>query len=267
MPARTSKKKQPKKPRKAVVATSAAPPPVTPETVLVLRTCDSKMRAWGGFVWPTAGPIAAPDWDPIPECGRGLHGALWGEGDGWLFKWETDAKWLVVEVDAATIVDLPGKVKFPRGVVVHCGDRLSATDYVRQHGGIGRAIIGGTATAGYRGTATAGYRGTATAGDRGTATAGDRGTATAGDGGTATAGDRGTATAGDRGTATAGYRGTATAGDRGTATAGDRGTVCIRYWDAKAERYRLAIGYVGEDGVKAGVKYRVEGGRLAEVRP
>jgi hypothetical protein len=144
----------------------------------------------------------------------------------------------------------------------------------------------GTATAGYRGTATAGYRGTATAGDDGTATAGDDGTATAGDDGTATAGDDGTASAGDRGTATAGYRGTATAGDRGTATAGDDGTatagdrgtatagyrgtatagddaiIAVKYWDGS--RYRLAVGYTGEDGIERGKAYRVNAGRLVE---
>jgi len=139
------------------------------------------------------------------------------------------------------------------------GDRGTATAGVR-----------GTATAGVRGTATAGDRGMATAGVRGTATAGDDGTATAGDGGMATAGVRGTATAGDRGTATAGYEGTATAGDRGTATAGVRGTATagdggiieVRWWDCSASRWRLAIGYVGEDGIEPGVAYYVRDGRL-----
>ena len=36
--------------------------------------------------------------------------------------------------------------------------------------------------------------------------------------------------------------------------------MAVRYWDGK--RYRLAIGYVGEDGIEPGVAYRVEGGRL-----
>src|SRR6185312_11344018 len=170
--------------------------------------------------------------------GGGLHGWLWGEGDGGLGNWSPDARWLVVSVDKTTVVDLQGKVKFPAGIVEYCGDREGATAYLSQNGGSNRAIIGGTATAGYRGTATAGDRGTATAGHRGTATAGDGGTATAGDGGTATAGDGGTATAGHRGTATAGDGGTATAGHGGTATAGDRGSICIRYWNG--ERYKMA---------------------------
>jgi len=312
-----------------------------PHHVLILRTCAADMTAHGGFTWPESGPVEAPDWNPEPECGGGLHGFLWGEGDGNLADWSESVKWLIVRVLAADVVAIDAcKVKFPRGEVVFVGDRLAATNYLIAHGAAGRAVIGaivaagddgtatvgdhgtatagnrGTATAGYRGTATAGYdgtatvgyrgiatagydgtatvgdggtatagyrgtataddggtatagdggtatagdRGTATAGDRGTATAGDRGTATAGDGGTATAGDDGTATAGDRGTATAGDDGTATAGDDGTAAAGNRGIIRVRWWDGS--RYRDAIGYVGEDGIEAGVAYHVQSGRL-----
>ena len=101
----------------------------------------------------------------------------------------------------------------------------------------------------------AGNGGTATAGNRGTATAGNGGTATAGNGGTATAGDYGTATAGDYGAATAGHGGAATAGDYGAATAGDHGTLCIKWWDGA--RYRIAVGYVGENGIKPNVAYRL----------
>jgi hypothetical protein len=158
--------------------------------------------------------------------------------------WDDDANWIVVEVDASTIINLDGKVKYPSGTVVHVGDINSATNYIATHGGAGYPIVGYTATAGYQGTATAGYQGTATAGDRGTATAGDQGTATAGDGGTATAG----------------YQGTATVGDGGTATAGDGGILQIRWWDGL--RVRICIGYVGEGGIQANVAYRCDNGRL-----
>jgi hypothetical protein len=238
----------------------------------MLRTCHADLRAHGGFQWPETGYVAAPDWDPEPRCGGGLHGLLWGEGDGSLLDWSPTARWLVVEVDARRVVDLDLKVKAPAAWVLHVGDQVSATAYLAEHGGDGRAIVGRTATAGYRGTATAGDCGTATAGNYGTATAGYRGTATAGNYGTATAGYRGTATAGnygtatagDRGTATAGYRGTATAGDYGTATAGDGGVISIRWYDGT--RYRLAVGVVGEGGIEPGVPYRVVDGRLQAVR-
>jgi hypothetical protein len=174
--------------------------------------------------------------------------------------------WQVVEVAADEIVDLGGKIKFPRGrVLLTTPDTKEATDLVLSrapaetvcHYGTATAGDGGTATAGYGGTATAGDRGTATAGDRGAATAGYGGTATAGHYGTATAGDYGTATAGDWGAATAGDKGTATAGYRGTATAGDRGELQIKYMDDRSQRYSTAIAYIGEDGIKANVPYRL----------
>jgi len=196
----------------------------------ILRTCDADGVSHNGFKWPEAGLVEALDWKPTNECGNGLHGFLNGEGDGALARFDSDARWIIAEIEDGWI-ELNGKVKFPRAFVVHCGDRLSATRFIAEAGCSG-AIVGGTATAGNYGTATAGYRGTATAGEYGTATAGEYGTATAGDRGTATAGyggtaiarEYGTATAGDCGTATAGYSGTAIAGDRGTATAGYGGT-------------------------------------------
>jgi hypothetical protein len=144
--------------------------------VLCLRTCNSDMTSHGGFRWPESGPCEAPDWNPEPICGGGLHGLAWGEGGSDYLSVDADAKWLVVLADATTLVDIDGdKVKFPRGEVVYCGDRTGATDYIYRNGGAGKRINYGTATAGYRGTATAGDRGTATAGYEGTATAGDGG--------------------------------------------------------------------------------------------
>jgi hypothetical protein len=83
--------------------------------MLVLRTCDKDLRAYGGFQWPAAGPVEAPDWEPTPQCGHGLHGYPWGEGDGECLSSAEDAKWLVVEVEEATLVRLDGdgKAKFP----------------------------------------------------------------------------------------------------------------------------------------------------------
>ena len=242
--------------------------------VLVLRTCrpdggSPNIAQSNGFVWPRSGPGRCADWDPEPECGHGLHGFLWGEGDGlnqFVLWWDDDALWLVVEVEEAGIVDLDGKCKFEKGVVLGAGSREAATGFIvaraPQRAVIGAMVTVGddrVAVAGDNGTATAGNRGIATAGDFGTATAGDGGTATAGDNGTATAGYRGTATAGDNGTATAGDYGTATAGYRGTATAGYGGTLIFEWWDGN--RQRIATAYVGEDGIEAGVAYRCENGK------
>ena len=149
------------------------------EKAYLLRTVAADMTSYGGFVWPTEGPVEAPDWDPTPECGGGLHGLLWGEGDGWLLNWSEDANWLVVEVDVADVVALDGKVKVPRGVVVHCGSRQSATSHIVARGARGAPVPR------------------------------------------------------------------------------------IRWWGGK--RYRLCVGYVGEDGIEANVAYKVVDGKLTEV--
>ena len=201
--------------------------------VLVLRTCDAEMKAYNRFEWPRTGPVKCPDWSPEAVCGRGLHGLLWGEGDGEQLNWNEGANWLVVRVLASDIVQLDRKVKFPAGEVVFCGDQNGATKYLlAAPEGRGRAISGAVVLAGRGEAATAGYKGTATAGYKGTATAGNWGTATAGE------------------------SGTATAGESGTATAGKEGVLCIKWWDGK--RYRLVVGYVGEDGIQADKYYRLD---------
>ena len=82
---------------------------------LVLRTCkadlSSNAEEANGFKWPKAGPVKCDDWQPTKECGHGLHGLLWGEGAGNLLNWDTDAAWLVVEIDPTTSIDLDGKVE------------------------------------------------------------------------------------------------------------------------------------------------------------
>jgi hypothetical protein len=230
---------------------------------LILRTCNADMQSYNGFQWPRSGPVTAPDWNPKEECGHGLHGFLRGEGDGDLADWRSEALWVVAEVE--TFVDLGGKVKFPTAEVIFVGSRLNATALVKARypdaAVIGANVAveqGRAAVVGSYGTATAGDRGTATAGNYGTATAGYRGTATAGNDGTATAGNDGTATAGNGGTAAAGDWGTATAGECGTATAGNSGMLQIYYYDQKNDRRRLAVAYVGEDGIRPAVKYRLD---------
>src|ERR1700690_2245874 len=169
--------------------------------VLVLRTCAADMTSKNGFKWPEKGAVECRDWLPTAECGNGLHGFLWGEGDGGLANWDGDAKWLVVSVLEKDIVQIDRKVKFPRGNVVFCGGRKEATDYIaaRAPGGRTPAIIGHFAVSGYCGTSTSGNYGTSTSGDYGTSTSGDCGTSTSGDCGTSTSGERGTSTSGDCG--------------------------------------------------------------------
>ena len=234
-----------------------------PDHVLVLRTSNKDRISYGGFQWPESGPVEAPDWSPEPICGRGLQGALWGEGNGSLFNWKDDSVWQVVEVLEKDIVDLVGKVKFPRGNVVFSGDQQGATNFLLANGGFGRAVIGakmsnlnpnGHVLVGDYGTANVGDWGTANAGEGGTANAGIEGKATAGRHGTAIAGKKGTANAGEGGTANAGEGGTATAGEGGTVTAGYRGKLAIDYWDGRS---RTKVGYIGEDGLEPNTPYKL----------
>jgi len=233
------------------------------KTSLVLRACSADMTSRNGFQWPGVGDtVVCPDWIANNECGNGLHGWLYGQGDHTTSPTvdDNDAKWLVVEVISDSIIMLGGKCKFPQGVVRFAGERKEAAEYIIANeprtGSV--AVIGAMLAVGDMQSVMVGALGSATAGALGSATAGESGTATAGYRGTATAGDRGTATAGYSGTATAGYRGTATAGDSGTATAGERGTIAIRWYDNKNDRYRTVVGYVGEDGVEANVAYKLD---------
>ena len=59
------------------------------------------------------------------------------------------------------------------------------------------------------------------------------------------------------GTSISGYGGTSTSGDGGTSISGDGGTILIKWWDSTNNRYRIEIGYVGENGIEPNKKYRL----------
>jgi hypothetical protein len=237
---------------------------MTKQTSLILRVCRADMTSRNGFKWPEVGQeVVAPDWHKKAECGNGLHGWLYGQGDHSCAEyWQApDAKWLVLEADSDSIVMIGGKCKVPKAIVRFVGDVKSATDYLWEHEPRSRDVeVIGACRADKREGAQVrvGALGTATAGALGTATAGYSGTATAGYSGTATAGALGTATAGAIGTATAGYSGTATAGYSGTATAGLYGAISILYYDAKRDAYRRRVGEIDGETLKAGVAYRLD---------
>lgn len=106
----------------------------TPKTVLVLRTCNADMTSSNGFKWPASGHVEAPDWQPTKECGNGLHGWLWGCGDWSLKSKDPNLKWIVVAVEAKSVIDLDGKVKFPSGEVLHVAKTWhEAMGFIRGH--------------------------------------------------------------------------------------------------------------------------------------
>jgi hypothetical protein len=63
---------------------------------------------------------------------------------------------------------------------------------------------------------------------------------------------------------TGGDRSTVTGGYGSTVTGGDGSILSVKWWDGK--RYRIIIGYVGEDDIKPNTKYEVKGGKLWEVK-
>ena len=161
---------------------SAAKKPVKKEIkkVLVLRTCNKDMTSHNGFKWPKKGKVICQDWDSKAQCGNGLHGLLWGIGDGGLLNWDEDAKWLVVSVDEDKIVSIDNnKVKFPEGEVIYCGNREGAIELLVKEGADQTKMVCGQASASgdygqasasgdYGQASASGYQGQASAADRGT---------------------------------------------------------------------------------------------------
>ena len=139
---------------------------------LILRVCNKDGSSHNGFKWPmeVGAVVKAPDWRDNKECGNGLHGWLYGQGDhGCTDYWSREgAQWLVVE--AETMLDLGGKVKFPECVIRFVGDKKSATDYLWENELRSRdvAVIGAQRSDMRDGAMVmVGALGTATAGDSG----------------------------------------------------------------------------------------------------
>ena len=199
---------------------------------LVLRACREDMSSKNGFMWPTSGVVECPDWDSVPECGNGLHGWLYGHGDGNVSDyWSKNDKWLVVSVETYSIIELNGKVKFPKGEVLFCGDRKSATDFLMEHEPRSKdqPVISAFITVSDNQTATTGYNGTSTSGDYGTSTSGNYGTSISG------------------------KNGTSTSGNGGKSKAGVNGIIQITYYENN--RKKLKVGYIGEDGLEPDTFY------------
>ena len=234
----------------------------------ILRQCAADMTSRAGkFQWPESGEVSAPDWKPTNDCGNGLHGFLWGEGDGNLASYDADKKWIVAEI--SEWIDLGGKVKFPRATVCFTGSLHDAAAEIRRLGAIG-AVIGSTNAGGDYSTNAGGYRSTNTGGNGSTNTGGYGSTNTGSYGSTNTGDDYSTNTGGDYSTNTGGIgstntggdRSTNTGGERSTNTGGDRSILQWKIWDGG--RYRMITAYVGEGGIEPNVAYMVRGGNVVK---
>ena len=222
---------------------------------LVLRTCNSDMTSSNNFKWPNEGDVEAPDWDPTPKCGHGLHGLLHGCGDDGLLSKNPNAKWFVVKVLKGTCIDLIGKVKFPKGTVVYAGTREEAVKIIAE-AYPGEPVVFANRHSEDDGVSISGVHGFSTSGDYGNSASGDYGNSASGDCGISTSGDYGKSTSGDGGKSASGDFGTSTSGDYGTSTSGVGGTLIIKWYDGS--RYRTAVAYVGENGIEPNVAFKLD---------
>ena len=223
------------------------------EPVLLLRTNEKDGTAYGGFRWPTEAGVGveAPDWEAVPKCGNGLHGALWGCGESSHLGQRWGGLWYVVAANPRDLVDLDGKVKAPRVWIEYVGDRAGATQYIHARAPASATTIIGLCLAGGRGSKlTGGYNSTLTGGDGSTLTGGGRSTLTGGDGSTLTGGYNSKLTGGDYSTLTGGYNSKLTGGYNSTLTGGDYSTLTWKIWDWDSERLRFHVVYVGEGGIQ-----------------
>ncbi len=261
--------------------------------VLIIRTVKADMTSHNGYVWPRSGVAECPDWEPTSKCGNGLHGLLWGVGNWSLLSSAHDAIWIVAEVEEW--IDIDGKVKFPRCNVVYCGGMAEALvrvlcspnfpitdkttgDYstaagsgeyskAASSGDYSTAASSGdastAASSGYYSTAaSSGYYSTA-------ASSGDSSTA-ASSGNYSTAASSGSdskaASSGDYSTAASSGRNTIAmaAGLNCIVKSGEHGCLATAWFDGT--RNRIAVGYVGENGIRPNTPYRVNSrGEFEEV--
>ena len=207
-----------------------------------VRTCGPDGEAHGGFVWPleVGAVVHAPDWDPAPRCGGGLHINPWGMGDWSLLSDADDASWLIVRYDPALAVSLDGgeaggKVKAPWAVI----DQASR---------------------GPRGMCGVMQRVAALRANRVQALIAQS-TETASTGGNSAHAQ------------TTGHASIAAAlGESGQARASVGGAIVLAeyVWDATARRYDIVAVFaarVGEHGIEPDVWYRLEGGKPVAVAP
>jgi len=96
------------------------------DKVLLLKCVNKDGTSYGGFQWPlTVGEsVEAPDWNPTPECGGGLHGWPWGLAMGDGTAPDYSAQWLAFSADPAEVVNLGGKAKTKRATIVASGTYL-----------------------------------------------------------------------------------------------------------------------------------------------
>jgi len=99
----------------------------------VLRSVRSNYKSYGGYQWPMeVGAVAEADFLNIgTACGGGLHGWWWGAGHTHALL-SAPARWMVLKVPRREIIDLRGKVKFPRAKIVQTGTYAKSLAFLKR---------------------------------------------------------------------------------------------------------------------------------------
>ena len=148
------------------------------------------------------GITEAPDWNPEPKCGNGLHGLLHGKGGCYVSR--DQGPLLMVCEALGPIVDLHSKIKTSKAKTLVVGSRKDATDFLIACGCnpsevVGAFIVGGDGVylhTSYHSTVTAGYFSNVTGRDYSDLTGGDYSKVTGGNYSSVTGGDYSKVTAG-----------------------------------------------------------------------
>ncbi|MCK9569439.1 hypothetical protein M0R72_10915 [Candidatus Pacearchaeota archaeon] len=259
------------------------------EKALVIRTCNQDGTSHNGFVWPKSGYVECPDWNTEPRCGNGLHGLLWGKGN-WSLLDRDNPLWQICEVLLSEVVWIDGdKVKFPRCNILYTGNMAVAITMIlcneeamretdqTSSGDSSKAASSGDSS---KAASSGNYSTAASSGNSSTAASSGDSSKAASSGNSSTAASSGdsskAASSGNYSTAaSSGNSSTAaSSGNSSTAnatgintiamaagrhcivSAGESGCFATLWWDG--QRNRVAVGYVGEDGIEAGVSYRLD---------
>jgi hypothetical protein len=191
------------------------------DAILVLRNVNADMTSQGGFKYPKRGWVEASDWKDTDECGNGLHGLPWGVGGSGYLYYGNNTVWLIIKVNPAD------------GYQHGTGDMTDKCKFRR----------GYVVYCGCRDDAVQYLL------DHGAA---DKPVVYC----KKTGGDESTLTGGDESTLTGGNWSTLTGGNWSTLTGGNESTLIFRYYDCT--RYRFVVGYVGENGIKPNVAYKLD---------
>ena len=245
-----AKKKPAARKSKPKIKAPATDPWAPEETVLAIRTCrpDGSSSAARSFKYPlTPGSVvAAPDWDPTPKCGGGLHVLVDAQGDWGLLDWSIDAKALIVRVRRDELVAIDrAKSKVPR-LRIEKITTLSralceiACDAATINRVVDRVLVEAKKAGAKPGDAAQ----LAASGDAAQLAASGYAAQLA--------------ASGEDALILGSYE--------ATAKAGPGGCIALAWWDEKVKRPRVSVGYVGE-GLKADTWYRVdERGEFEEVK-